>query len=89
MLLKPITNQFIVEFQDEGFLAKHDVCFGLEQLQQMVECHLKEHITEYCNSRNEGGNVLFNDALNTFYLRLNGVTHMVTDHYGYKRSRMI
>ena len=26
------------------------------------------------------GNVLFNDALNTFYLRLYGVRHMVTDH---------
>ena len=25
-------------------------------------------------------NVLFNDALNTFYLRLYGVRHMVTDH---------
>ena len=26
------------------------------------------------------GNVLFNDALNTFYLRLYGVGHMVKDH---------
>ena len=26
------------------------------------------------------GNVLFNDALNTFYLRLYGVKHMVKDH---------
>ena len=26
------------------------------------------------------GRVLFNDALNTFYLRLYGVRHMVTDH---------
>ena len=26
------------------------------------------------------GNVLFYDALNTFYLRLYGVTHMVKDH---------
>ena len=26
------------------------------------------------------GNVLFNDALNTFYLRLCGVRHMVTDY---------
>ena len=26
------------------------------------------------------GNVLFNDALNTFYLRLYGVRHMVNDH---------
>ena len=25
-------------------------------------------------------NVLFNDTLNTFYLRLNGVRHMVKDH---------
>ena len=25
-------------------------------------------------------NVLFNDALNTFYLRLRGVGHMVKDH---------
>ena len=26
------------------------------------------------------GNVLFNDARNTFYLRLYGVRHMVKDH---------
>ena len=26
------------------------------------------------------GNVLFNDALNTFYVRLYGVKHMVKDH---------
>ena len=31
------------------------------------------------NVRKEG-NVLFNDALNTFYLRLYGVRHMVKDH---------
>ena len=28
----------------------------------------------------EEGNVLFNDALHTFYLRLYGVGHMVKDH---------
>ena len=28
----------------------------------------------------ETENVLFNDALNTFYLRLYGVRHMVNDH---------
>ena len=26
------------------------------------------------------GNILFNDALNTFYLRLYGIRHMVKDH---------
>ena len=32
-----------------------------------------------CTGRKEG-NVLFNDALNTFYLRLYGVSNMVKDH---------
>ena len=35
--------------------------------------------------RNEG-NVLFNDALNTFYLRLYGVGHMVEDHSDSERG---
>ena len=33
----------------------------------------------FCNRERER-NVLFNDALNTFYLRLYGVRHMVKDH---------
>ena len=32
------------------------------------------------NERQRERNVLFNDALNTFYLRLYGVRHMVKDH---------
>ena len=32
------------------------------------------------------GHLLFNDALNTFYLRLYGVRHMVNDHSD-KRER--
>ena len=32
------------------------------------------------------GNVLFNDALNTFYLRLYGVIHMVKDHSDSERG---
>ena len=35
--------------------------------------------SEYLVIRKEG-NVLFNNALNTFYLRLYGVRHMVKDH---------
>ena len=31
-------------------------------------------------------NVLFNDALNTFYLRLYGVRHMVKDHSDSERK---
>ena len=40
---------------------------------------LKQNQPTYSGNRQEG-NVLFNDALNTFYLRLYGVTHMVKDH---------
>ena len=32
------------------------------------------------------GNVIFNDALKTFYLRLYGVTHMVKDHSDSERG---
>ena len=31
-------------------------------------------------TKGKEGNVLFNDALNTFYLWLYGVKHMVNDH---------
>ena len=36
-------------------------------------------VLRVCKQLKEG-NVLFNDALNTFYLRLCGVGHMVKDH---------
>ena len=35
------------------------------------------------------GNVLFNDALNTFYLRLYGVGHMVYDHSDNERGNLL
>ena len=35
------------------------------------------------------GNVLFNDALNTFYLRLYGVRHMVKDHSHSERGNTL
>ena len=38
----------------------------------------------WTDGRRKEGNVLFNDALNTFYLRLYGVRHMVKDHSGRK-----
>ena len=37
----------------------------------------------------EGGNVLFNNALNTFYLRLYDVGHMVKDHSDSERGNML
>ena len=46
-------------------------------------CIVSEHSTTELSGAvadRKEGNVLFNDALNTFYLRLYGVGHMVKDH---------
>ena len=45
-----------------------------------VGLHGKRARIYHQTSRRKEGNVLFNDALNTFYLRLYGVRHMVKDH---------
>ena len=41
-----------------------------------------------CLMQEEGRNVLFNDTLNTFYLLLYGVGHMVKDHSDSKRKKL-
>ena len=41
------------------------------------------------SERERERNILFNDALNTFYLRLYGVRHMVKDHSDSEREREI
>ena len=45
-------------------------------------------VIRYKLGRKEG-NVLFNDALNTFYLRLYGVGHMVKDHSDSERGNAL
>ena len=41
------------------------------------------------NKRRKEGNILFNDTLNTFYLWLYGVTHMVKDHSDSERGNLL
>ena len=41
------------------------------------------------HSKRKEGNVLFNDALNTFYLQLYGVGHMVEDHSDSERGNLL
>ena len=42
---------------------------------------------DHCKTgRKKEGNVLFNDALNTFYLQLYGIRHMVKDHSDIERE---
>ena len=51
-------------------------------------CLLLFHAYSQCRRKHKWneGNVLFNDALNTFYLQLYGVTHMVKDHSDSERG---
>ena len=42
-----------------------------------------------CLTRERERNVLFNDALNTFYLRLYGVRHMVKDHSDSEKGNLL
>ena len=47
-------------------------------------------LLHYLTGQGEGkGNVLFNDALNTFYLLLYGVEHMVKDHSDSERGNLL
>ena len=48
-------------------------------LGQCLQESCTTHRNVFCTERKDG-NVLFNDALNTFYVRLYGVRHMVKDH---------
>ena len=52
-----------------------------------VLSHIKQgsHFKNILKGRKEE-NVLFNDALNTFYLRLYGIRHMVKDHSDSERG---
>ena len=52
-------------------------------------CHVisgYDSASSFLGKGKKEGNVLFNDALNTFYLRLYGVRHMVKDHSDSERG---
>ena len=53
---------------------------GLVPRSQLAGIYLIIPLPRTCGDGRKEGNVLFNDALNTFYLRLYGVRHMVKDH---------
>ena len=65
-------------------LIKRDYCqiswmgFTLCVCVFFVQHMLGVVVVSCCDGRKEG-NVLFNDTLNTFYLRLYGIAHMVKD----------
>ena len=53
---------------------------------ERIMFYLTTHSTHFIYGYMGERNVLFNDALNTFYLRLYGVRHMVKDHSDSERG---
>ena len=51
-------------------------------------CTTNENTYDYLNYRKES-NILFNNALNTFYLQLYGIEHMVKDHSNSEREKLL
>ena len=43
-------------------------------------------VKDHSDSERKEANVLFNETLNTFYLRLYGIRHMVKDHSDNERK---
>ena len=62
----------------------HNILWGNPKTEQ--QCYMfEDFINNNLVCKRKEGNVLFNDALNTFYLRLYGVRHIVKYHT--KRER--
>ena len=56
---------------------------------QHAQCREYAYMYTREHSVRKEGNVLFNDALNTFYLRLYDVIHMVKDHSDSERGNQL
>ena len=66
-------------------LVRRPMCPYIPKINKAVSFSLLTDITSWFDLMKEG-NVLFNDALNTFYLRLFGFGHMVKDHSDSERG---
>ena len=72
-----------------------DLCDFLQKLMLFTvilwsRIYGKAHLSEGERERErKEGNVLFNDALNTFYLQLYGVRHIVKDHSDSERGNQL
>ena len=81
----PFISSFIQSIIQFDSFIKQSLPYRTEQVKMLSDQNRTEQNitlftpTPFCYGRKEG-NVLFNDALNTFYLRLYVIRHMVKDH---------
>ena len=70
----------------KSFNKKH-ILMTINQYETYKYTYNKEHL--FKEKRERKRNVLFNNALNTFYLRLYGVRHMVKDHSDSEKGNLL
>ena len=76
---QPYVQCYITVNKNVLSVSSDGVRFPIKQ--ELYYCLILSHPGESTNGEGrKEGNVLFNDSLNTFYLRLYGVTHMVKDN---------
>ena len=56
---------------------------------RLLGCQKKVNAMKWLEEKKEGRKFLFNDALNSFNLRLYGVRHMVKDHLDSERGNLL
>ena len=80
---------FIFLSQSRGFYIK-EIIQNLHNSYRPIKDEVTTTIKKIQQQNNtEEGNILFNVALNTFYLRLYGIRHMVKDHSDSERGNSL
>ena len=75
-----------VEF---GAFSTTNYIYDVISLANKILVTFMEHLGPWTLREVQEGNVLFNDALNTFYLPLYGVGHMVNDYSESERGNLL
>ena len=76
--------------EERGNLIYVGVCVGVGRFAGTVQGSIMSLVRwSVSNGRRKEGNVLFNDTLNTFHLRLYCIGHMVMDHSDSARGNLL
>ena len=73
-------------FGDSMYIGHHSGHLQTQTNRSLQTFVFSTFLRIYHMGTQKEGNVLFNDALNTFYLRLYGIRHMVKDHSDSERG---
>ena len=82
----PHTHTLLGNAYNQPFHSTDSGCITPNEIPLM---NIVTHLKKSNSAKRKEGNVLFNDALNTFYLRLYGVRHMVKDHSDSERENRL